>query len=516
MLNFMLTHGSEIFQKTLEHVSLSLSAVLLACLVGIPVGFLIVGHKKASKIVLGFANIIQTIPSLAMFAFALPIFGIGLKPAIFALFLYALLPILKNTLLGIRSVDPAIIKAAKGMGMSRFQIMFMVEVPLSISIIMGGVRIATVTSIGVTTIATLIAAGGLGDFIYQGLSTFNQPMILTGAVLSAGLALLADFGLGIVEKKLTSEGLKPETSKSPKKKKKKHIKRNIIITVLVFVAILTLIFRSNFQKKGTITIVNKNYTEQRIMGQMTGQYLESLGYDVEVKELGGSMLCFNALVSNDVDIYNEYTGTMYSSVLKQTKILSAEETYKICKDLCEEQYGITWLEPYGFNNTYTLTVTPEFIEKYGVESISDLEPIASTLLLGGDIEFGAREIDGLPAVEKEYGFEFGAYKAMDMGITYNALVTGEVDISESYATDGRLAKYNLVQLKDDKNVFPPYYCTPVMKLSFAAAHPDVVDALNKLKNMWTDQDMQYYNLMVDEGADVKNVAKLMLTDKNLI
>jgi len=218
MLNFILTHGPDILQKTLEHISLSLSAVLLACLVGIPVGFLIVGHKKLSKIVLGIANIIQTIPSLAMFAFALPLFGIGSKPAVFALFLYALLPILKNTLLGIRNVDPAIIKAARGMGMNRGQIMFMVEVPLSISIIMGGVRIATVTSIGVTTIATLIAAGGLGDFIYQGLSTFNQPMILTGAVLSAGLALIADFLLGIVEKKLTSDGLKSESSKRHKKK----------------------------------------------------------------------------------------------------------------------------------------------------------------------------------------------------------------------------------------------------------------------------------------------------------
>jgi osmoprotectant transport system permease protein len=296
MLDFMLTHGPEILQKTLEHISLSLSAVLLACLIGIPVGFFIVGHKKLSQVVLGIANIIQTIPSLAMFAFALPVFGIGVKPAIFALFLYALLPIIKNTLLGIRSVDPSIIKAAKGMGMSRFQIMFMVEVPLSISIIMGGVRIATVTSIGVTTIATLIAAGGLGDFIYQGLSTFNQPMILTGAILSAALALIADFLLGIVERKLTSDGLKPETSKK-KNNKKKHFKRNIIIAVLVMVSILAIIFKSNFKKKDTITIVNKNYTEQRLMGQVLSQYIESLGYNVGLKELGGTMLCFNALLS---------------------------------------------------------------------------------------------------------------------------------------------------------------------------------------------------------------------------
>jgi osmoprotectant transport system permease protein len=512
----MLTHGPEIFQKTLEHVSLSLSAVLLACLVGIPVGFLIVGHKKLSQVVLGIANIIQTIPSLAMFAFAIPMFGIGVKPAVFALFLYALLPILKNTLLGIRNVDPSIIKAAKGMGMSRFQIMFMVEVPLSISIIMGGIRIATVTSIGVTTIATLIAAGGLGDFIYQGLSTFNQPMILTGAVLSAGLALLADFGLGLVEKKLTSEGLKAETSKGHKKKNTKHTKRNIIIVVLVLVTMLSIIFKSNFKKKDTITIVNKNYTEQRIMGQMVGQYLESIGYETEVKELGGTMLCFNALLSGDIDIYNEYTGTMYSSILKQTEILSADETYQICKDLSEEQYGVTWLEPYGFNNTYALSATKEFVDKYGLESISDLEPIASSVLIGGGSEFGAREIDGFPAVEKKYGFEFKDYKTMDVGISYQAVVKGEIDISAAYGTDGRIAKYKLVTLEDDKNVFPPYYLTPIMRQDFAKEHPDVVKALTNLKDKFTSDDMRHYNLMVDEGADVKDVATIMLKDKNLI
>jgi osmoprotectant transport system permease protein len=196
-----------IFSKTLQHLSPSFTAVILACVIGIPVGFSIVNRPKLSNVVLNVANVIQTIPSLALFAFAMPLFGIGTKPAVFALFLYALLPIIKNTLLGIRSVDPSIIQAATGMGMTKFQIMFKVQVPLAISVIMGGVRIATVTCIGVTTIATLIAAGGLGDLIYQGLSTNNQPMILSGAIFAALLALLADFLLGLLEKALTSKGL---------------------------------------------------------------------------------------------------------------------------------------------------------------------------------------------------------------------------------------------------------------------------------------------------------------------
>jgi len=290
----------------------------------------------------------------------------------------------------------------------------------------------------------------------------------------------------------------------------------IIVLVLVLAAILTYVFTSGSKNKDTITIVNKNYTEQRLVGEMLGQYLASLGYDTEVKELGGSMLCFNALQSGDADMYNEYTGTMYSSVLKKTEVLGAEETYKITKELSEKEYGITWLEPLGFNNTYALAVTSDFVEKYGVKTISDLEPFASSLLIGGDSEFGVREIDGLPAVEKKYGFKFKSYKSMDQGITYTALVNGEIDVNSAYATDGRIAKYNLVQLVDDKSVFPPYYCTPIMKQSFAEEHPDVVEALNKLKNMWSDTDMQNYNLMVDEGADVKDVAKKMLEDRNLI
>jgi osmoprotectant transport system permease protein len=207
LMNFIFSHWSEILEKTLQHVSLSFTAVGLACLVGIPVGFYIVNHPKLSNVILNIANIIQTIPSLALFAFAMPLFGIGSKPAIFALFLYALLPIIKNTLIGIRNVNSATIRAAIGMGMSRYQVMFKVEIPLAISVIMGGIRIASVTGIGITTIATLIAAGGLGDFIYRGLSMYNQPMILTGAIFSALLALLADFLLGLVEKRLTSNGI---------------------------------------------------------------------------------------------------------------------------------------------------------------------------------------------------------------------------------------------------------------------------------------------------------------------
>ncbi len=207
LITYFIDNASLILDKTIEHLSLAGIAVILACSIGVPIGFLIANNQKLAKNVMNVANIIQTIPSLALFAFAMPLFGIGAKPAIFALFLYALLPIIKNTLLGIHNVDPSIIEAARGMGMSKYQIMFKVEVPMAISVIMGGVRIATVTGVGIATIAALIGAGGLGQLIYQGISMMNYEMILAGAISSAILALLADFFLGLLEKKLTSKGI---------------------------------------------------------------------------------------------------------------------------------------------------------------------------------------------------------------------------------------------------------------------------------------------------------------------
>ena len=207
LLNYFADNYHLILEKTMEHIVLAGVSVLIACLIGIPVGFMITNNKKLSDIVVNIANVIQTIPSLALFAFAMPIFGIGAKPAIFALSLYALLPIIKNTLIGIHNVSPSIIEAARGMGMSKSQIMFKVEIPLAIAVIMGGVRIATVTAIGIATIAALIGAGGLGQLIYQGISMMNYQMIMAGAISSALLALIVDFLLGMVEKKLTSEGI---------------------------------------------------------------------------------------------------------------------------------------------------------------------------------------------------------------------------------------------------------------------------------------------------------------------
>lgn len=270
------------------------------------------------------------------------------------------------------------------------------------------------------------------------------------------------------------------------------------------------------QSENAIRIVHKNYTEQRLVAQMLSEYLTSKGYETTVSELGGTMLCFNALNTDQADIHMEYTGTAYATVLHQTEVLSAEETYDYVRREFQSQYGITWAAPLGFNNTYVLSVTSEFAEKNKVSSISDLLPLASNLVIGSDTEFATRT-DGMQGLLEAYpGLSFKKHITMDQGLTYNALHNGDLDVNVSYSTDGRIAKFDLVNLEDDHHFFPPYYCVPIVKDSCLDKNPGLLEALNQLKDVWSESDMQRYNLAVDEGKSVKDVAHAMLVDAGLI
>ncbi len=267
----------------------------------------------------------------------------------------------------------------------------------------------------------------------------------------------------------------------------------------------------------TIRITHKNYTEQRITGQLMAIYIEEkTDYKTEVTELGGTMLCYGALQNDEVDMYAEFTGSAYGAILEQTEILGVQETYDYVKAQCEAQDGITWLEPLGWNNTYVLSVRQETADKYNLKTVEDLVAVSKDLVLGCDSEFMTRT-DGILGLKEAYtGLAFKAETPMDQGLTYVALKDGQIDVNVSYSTDGRIKKYNLVNIEDNKNFFPPYYVTPIMKLTFADAHPDLVELLNELGGNWTEAELQDYNLRADEGQDVKEVATAMLTDKGLI
>jgi osmoprotectant transport system permease protein len=204
LYQFMLQNHTEVLELTLEHLWLVGISTVLAVLVGIPLGILITRWPALNKPVLGGANIIQTIPSLALFGFLLPAPWIGERAdriAILALALYALLPMIRNTYVGIKGVDRAVIEAGRGMGLTDFQLLFLVELPLALGVIIAGVRVATVISVGLATIAAAIGAGGLGEYIFRGLAMVNNQVILAGAIPAAVMALLADFSLGWLEKR---------------------------------------------------------------------------------------------------------------------------------------------------------------------------------------------------------------------------------------------------------------------------------------------------------------------------
>jgi osmoprotectant transport system permease protein len=204
MIEFFSRYGAEIIQHTLEHLYLVTIAISISLLIGIPLGILVTRKPELNQPILGFANIMQTIPSLALFGLLIPlpiIGGIGDRSAIIALTLYSLLPIIRNTYTGISGVDPAIREAGKGMGMTDLQLLFQVEIPLAMPVILAGIRVATVIAIGLATVAAAIGAGGLGVFIFRGIQTINNQLLLAGAIPSALMALIADFGLGFIEKR---------------------------------------------------------------------------------------------------------------------------------------------------------------------------------------------------------------------------------------------------------------------------------------------------------------------------
>ncbi|HXN24326.1 MAG TPA: ABC transporter permease [Candidatus Dormibacteraeota bacterium] len=207
VFDFMIRNRVEVFQVTLEHLALVAIAMFIATLVGFPLGIALTRHRRLRAPILGVANVIQTVPSLALFGFLIPvplIGGIGPRTAVVALVLYALLPILRNTFTGISSVDPAVLEAARGMGMTEDQILWQVEIPLALTVILAGIRVAAVICIGLATIAAAIGAGGLGTFIYRGVSMVNDQVILAGAIPAAVLAILADVLFGWAERRMAA------------------------------------------------------------------------------------------------------------------------------------------------------------------------------------------------------------------------------------------------------------------------------------------------------------------------
>lgn len=500
-----------------QHLWLSMVALFWAVLIAVPLGITLTRYRKIAGPVMGVVSVFQTIPSLALLGFLIPLFGIGTVPAIIAMVMYALLPILRNTYTGILDVDKALLEAGRGMGMTRGQMLRMVELPLARSMVFAGIRTAAVMTIGVATLAAFIGAGGLGDLILRGISTSDTGTILAGAIPAAVMAILFDMLLAWLDTAVTPRGLRVKQGKV----KTTPMWKKAVVATACAALVLSLGYTAVTTSSAAgekITVVGKNFTEQDIMAYLVGRLLEEkLDVPVEVKSyLGGTDVAFGAMKSGNADVYVEYTGTGYVNILNKEAASDPQQVYDEVKQAFAEQYQMDWLEPIGFNNTYALAVSQETAKRYGLKKVSDLRPVAGELVFGTNQEFLDRP-DGMPGLTKTYDLNFKDVKSMDTGLKYTALSSGQVQLIDAYSTDGRLIQNNLVLLEDDKHFFPPYYAAPLVRQDALEQYPDMRDTLNLLAGKIDEQEMAELNAKVDvEKQQAKSVAEEWLKKEGLI
>ena len=275
---------------------------------------------------------------------------------------------------------------------------------------------------------------------------------------------------------------------------------------------------TNNNANTTIRVASKDFTEQFILGEMYAMVLENAGFQVERKlNLGGTPVAQAALLSKEIDIYSEYTGIGLLTVLKQPASSDRQQVFDTVKNMYQEQFQLTWLEPSPMNNTQALAMTREGAEKFGIKTISDMAAKAGELTMAGPPEFQERE-DGLPGIQGAYGnFQLKEYKSVDPGLRYQALTSGQADVVVAFGTDGEIAANDLVLLEDDKGLFPPYQVAPVVRKEVADANPGVAEALNKLSPLLTDEVMQQLNYEVSGNKrEPADVAREFLQEKGLI
>lgn len=505
----------------IEHIQLTAIAVLISVLIGVCLGVLITQNKKLATITILIANLIQSIPSLAILGFLIPIIGIGYKPAIVMVVMYSILPIVKNTYTSLMNINPDTIESAKGIGMTSRQILTKIKIPLAMPVIMAGVRISAVTAVGLMTIAAFVGAGGLGYLVFSGIQTVNNHLILLGAIPAAFLALLMDYIIGLIEKGVTPNGIKGSDGEIIIKKSKKNSKRMIIMILVLGILVGLVGWLTQGKAKGEETIVvgSKNFTEQLIMGSMLEYLVESkTDLNVETKlNLGGTQIAFEALKKGDIDLYVDYTGTMLLNVLGEENTYGTpEEVFERVREQYQEKFDVETLPTFGFNNTYAFGVTPETKERFNLKTISDLEDVADQLIIGPTIEF-ANRVDGLVGIEEAYGFTFKEVKPIDGALRYSAINMGESHVIDVFTTDGLIKKFGLEVLEDDKNYFSPYYAVPLVRNDTLEKYPELRDCLNLLTGQISDEMMRKMNYEVDvNGADPKKVAYDFLVDMGYI
>ncbi len=487
------------------HVLLSFSALVLGVAISLP---LAVAASRSARLrwpVLAGASLIQTIPSLALLALFYPLllavsvlskatFGhgfsaLGFLPSLLALTLYSMLPILRNAAAGIIGVDAAVREAADGVGMTSRQRLFQVELPLAAPVIMAGVRTAAVWTIGAATLSTPVGQTSLGNYIFAGLQTENWVFVLFGCAASAVLALAADQLLGLIE-----AGTR---LRSP---------RLVLLGVAglligVSLAVAPLL---GLGKAGSYVVGAKNFSEQYILAELMAGRLEKAGAQVSRKEDLGSAVAYRALAAGELDVYVDYSGTLWTNILNRKDNPGRAEVLKQLTAELKRRDGVTVLGSLGFENAYAFVMRPDRAKALGVASIADLARVAPKLTLGSDLEFLSRP--EWKAVEYAYDLSFKTKKSYQPTFMYRALEGGEADVISAFSSDGRIAADKLVILTDPRGAIPPYDAV-VLVSPRRAGDKRLLGALNPLIGKIGVQAMQAANYSVDRDRQKASPAE---------
>ena len=506
-LTKLLTEDFKFFLNlTVEHILISLLAISIASVLGIILGIIISEYRKFSGLILGTVNILYTIPSIALLGFFITITGVGNTTALIALIIYALLPIIRSTYTGIVNINPLIIEASEGMGSTKLQQLFKVKLPLALPVLMSGIRNMVTMTIALAGIASFVGAGGLGVAIYRGITTNNSAMTFLGSLLIAFLALIFDFILGIIEKRLTNH-----------KKTKYKVNFKLIILGL-FIIIFGAYFSLNSKKDKAINIATKPMTEGYILGQMLTELIEQdtdLKVNMTTGVGGGTSNIHPAMLKGEFDLYPEYTGTSWEAVLKKEGNYDESKFDELQKEY-KEKYNLEYVNLYGFNNTYGLAVNKDIAEKYNLKTYSDLAAVSNNLIFGAEYDFFERE-DGYKELQKVYNVDFKKKIDMDIGLKYQAMKDKKIDVMVIFTTDGQLAISDVVVLEDDKKMYPSYRAGTVVRSEILSKYPELKAVLEKLNNILDDKTMADLNYQVEsEGKKPEDVAREYLQEKGLL
>ncbi len=477
-----------------SHVLIASAALVLGLMIALPLGVFAARHRSVEGGVLGFASLVQTIPSLALLALfyptllalrtltGAPISPLGFLPALLALTLYALLPILRNTVVALRGLDPDILEAADGIGMTAGQKLWLVEAPLALPTIMAGVRTAAVWTIGAATLSTTVGQPSLGDVIFSGLQTQNWELVIWGCVAAAALALTADALLAVAERGI---------SRGP---------RLLWIAALaLFVAAPVAALVSQVRPtRQIVTVGAKNFAEQYILARLIGHRLEDAGYAVRYKENLGSAVVFGAVASGQIDVYVDYAGTLWANEMKRADNPPRADMVAGVTSWTRAQHGVTTLGSLGFQNAYALAMKGDAARARGIASIDDLRTAAASLTLGTDLEFPDRP--EWATIRQAYGLRFARQRTFNPTFMYDALKSGDADVISAFSSDGRIAADGLVVLADPRGAIPSY--DALLLLGPAAARDArLIAALRPLIGAIQVDVMRKANFMVDRERD---------------